>query len=153
MSRAYRAKTILIGSFHMLKGNNRVSTFETKNVANWHFGFFLRRVPLLKMIVQRSQIIYLNELAPLFHRLVPGKLSLRLCPRLLGRMPTWQWILWRHISCDLCRHHQSDISLSKFFKINHTFSAIRFVRHSIFAMPDFFDGSREVTIPFHRVHA
>src|SRR5947209_7751891 len=104
------------------------------------------------MTVQRVAVANLPQLAALLHRPIPRELTLGRRPRLLGRVPSGQRIIWRHVPGDLRGDAQPDAAATHFLERHRSAAAIGFVRQTAFALANLVDRPREIAVPLERVH-
>ena len=109
--------------------------------------------PHLQVSLQPFGILDLRHLPRFLHRAIPGKLPLRLRPRLLlGAPPKDRAVSIVRDARNLRRDAQPDPAASHFRQTNRALASIRFVRHASFALANFVYGPLQIAVPFQRVH-
>ena len=135
----------------MPQREDRVRSFEAQHVADR--GALDVRVAAHRCTCRsRPRISDLHELAALLHRAVPGELPLRHGPRLLWRVPAGQRVVRRDVPRDLGRDAQANASPAHLRKRHRAAPRSGLSVMRVLARADVVDGTREVPIPFERVH-
>ena len=104
------------------------------------------------MFLQTGGVKDLHHLAGLFHRPIPGELTLGLGPGLFRRMPAGERIRRFDVARDLRGNAQPNPSAAHLRQTNGSSATILFVGQTSFAQADFFNRSRQIAIPLQRIN-
>src|SRR5262245_56464276 len=99
---ANRPQPFLVRSLQQIDPVNGIRAFEAQNVTYWSTAFRFGP-PKLRVPVKSRSILDLRHFPGAFHRAIPRKLPLALCPGLFRAVPAREPILRFDVACYLRR--------------------------------------------------